>query len=199
MARHAHGFQHGLHRHAIALGTDRDDQQLRHGKADRQAKGGCRSLSELAFERHRATKPCGIGAHHIQADAAPRKVADRGGGRKSSGKQQVKNIPVVQRRRALRADQALAAGGGADAIGIDAAAIVGQADEDIIAFGPYPQTDGGQGGLARRKALGGTFDTMVHRIANQVQQRLEQFVDDRLVGFHRAAVDHQLRWLAQPA
>jgi len=80
---------------------------------------------------------------------------------------------------------------GADAIGIESFAVVGDANDDAAAamegFEPDRALSRFSGGLARL----GRFDPVVGCVPDQMDHRIAQFVDHPLVQFGLFAVDQQ--------
>ncbi len=84
----------------------------------------------------------------------------------------------------------------ADPGDVDAAAVVLDFDHDPVALPCGAQTDRRGWGLARGPAFVGAFDAMIQGIAQDMEQRLGDCLDDALVGLRGGALDHQPHRLA---
>ncbi len=71
----------------------------------------------------------------------------------------------------------------ANALAVDAGAVVSQFDDDAARAVLGSQADRALGVLAGGNALLGGFDAMVDGVADHVGQRFGELVDDRLVDF----------------
>jgi hypothetical protein len=96
-------------------------------------------------------------------------------------------------------DQALLDRPCAHCLGIDAASIVADFDQDTAACMPRRQVKGCCGSLPSRTPQFRRFDPMIHAVAYQVQKRIAQLLDHSLVQFRLGAVDGELDSLAQIA
>jgi hypothetical protein len=81
---------------------------------------------------------------------------------------------------------------------IDAAAIVNDLDDKPVTRARRPHRDGRAFGLSRGAALLRTFNAVIERIAHKMQQRLEQAIDNGLIGLRRLSVGHEPDFLPEP-
>jgi hypothetical protein len=61
---------------------------------------------------------------------------------------------------------------GADTVGVEAAAVIDDCDDDMAAFVMGAEVNGAGFALAAGGALGGRFEAMVSRIAHHVGERI---------------------------
>ena len=80
----------------------------------------------------------------------------------------------------------------ADALYVQAAAIVGDADEDVAAFVIGVQCDGAGFGLARGQAAHAIFDAVIGGIAHHVGERVFDHLQHLTIEFGFSALHHQL-------
>ncbi len=85
----------------------------------------------------------------------------------------------------------------ADPRDVDAAAVVLDFDDHVLALPGGPKDDRRRRWLAELGPFGRAFEPVVQAVAQDMQQRLGDRLDDRLVGFRRGALDHQARGLAE--
>ena len=94
-------------------------------------------------------------------------------------------------------DQALFDGAGAHRVHVQAASVVADPDQHVCAGVPRRKVNGSAGTFARRDADFGPLDTVVHAVADQVNQRIVQLVDDGLIQFRIRTLDGQVHLLVQ--
>ena len=85
----------------------------------------------------------------------------------------------------------------ANPVRVDATTVVLNLDDDMVALAARAQNNRGDRGFPCRRALGAQLDAVIHRVAHDMEQRLEQHLDDRLVGFGLLALDDQPHRLRQ--
>jgi hypothetical protein len=102
--------------------------------------------------------------------------------------------------RASSGDRASASGTGtsdfsiaeaADAGGVDAASVVRDLHQHLVSFPARPQPDTALLGLARRAALLGTLQAVIHRVADEMEERLLERVQDGAIELGAFALDLQ--------
>lgn len=86
---------------------------------------------------------------------------------------------------------------GADRLGVEAVAVILDSDDHELTFVLGAQTDGPAGRLAPRQAELLALDAMVHRVADQVQQRIDEVIEDALVELGLGALGDQVHLLTQ--
>src|SRR4051812_11845598 len=77
-------------------------------------------------------------------------------------------------------------------------AIVNDLDDKPVARARRPHRDGRTFGLSRGAALLRPFNAVIKRIAQKMEQRLEQAIDDGLIGLRRLSVGHKPDFLLEP-
>src|SRR5205823_4915866 len=101
----------------------------------------------------------------VHADAAARHLADGGGGREAGPEDQLERVAIVHGRELGVGDDALLPGLRAQLRGIHAAAVVGDADDDLVAAVGRAQADDPFGRLAGGLADVGRLDAVIDRVA----------------------------------
>src|SRR3990167_4668392 len=140
-------------------------------------------LRALALDREhvdRAVELGNLGLHHVHADPAAGHIGDLGLGRETRGEDQVVAFELVEPIGRVLVQQALLHGLVAQYIGVHALAVVGNRQEDVIAFLLGRQHHLAAARLARGLALFRGFDAMVDGVAHQVHQRIGQRPDQVL-------------------
>ena len=144
-----------------------------------------------------AADPLDIGADDVHADAAAGNGGDLAGGRQAGGEDQRHLLLEREAVGAVGRDDAGADRLADQRVAVDAAAVVGHLDQDLVA------------GLARRDAqiaglvLAGlgpallVLDAMIDRVADDVGQRIADHLDHLAIELDVAAVDLELDRLAQ--
>ncbi|KAF1066244.1 MAG: hypothetical protein GAK45_01978 [Pseudomonas citronellolis] len=144
-----------------------------------------------------------LGLHHIHAHAAAGHVGNLGLGREAGGEDQVEAVGFAQAFGSILVQQALLHRLGAEDVRVHAFAVIGDRQQDMVAFlfGRQHHPPGTR--LARGFALFRAFDAMVDSVAHQVHQRIGQGLDQVLVevGFlaHQLEVDFLLQVARQVA
>ncbi len=94
-------------------------------------------------------------------------------------------------------EQPLFLGALLDARAIQARAIIGNRDQYLVAQVARRERDTALARLACRLALPRQLDAVVHRIADQVDHRVGQALDQRFVEFGVLARQHEFHFLAE--
>jgi hypothetical protein len=130
------------------------------------------------------------GAYDIEAHAAPRDLADRIACGEAGQEDHVEQIGLV--RHLGVGDQASRPGAGAHRRKIHPAAIVAQADAQVVAAHLGVERHATDLGLAGGGTHVGHLNAVIDRVAQQVEQRLAQLVEHLAVGLSAAVIDEQL-------
>src|SRR5262249_4105864 len=159
-------------------GQGRNDRQR---QRDLHADG--RAASRPAFDRHRTADLLDVRPHHIHADAAAGKLRYLVGRGEAGKEDEVQKLAVVQPARLFGCYQPRLDRLGANALRVDAAAVVGDLDDDLAALVEGVERDATLRRLAAGHALRGRLDSVIDGVADQVRQRVADRLDDALVEF----------------
>ena len=99
----------------------------------------------------------------------------------------------LRRRSSLRGDESFLDGFASDALGVDAGAVVGDADHNLIAFLSGIEADRALAGLACLLSNLWGLDAVVERISYEVDHGVADEFDHGLVEFGVFAVEDELR------
>ena len=182
-------------RKAVAGGFH--DQGRDDGQGQRDLDGDGRALAGHRLDVDGAADLVDIGAHHVHADAA---AGDRGDGSRGREARREDELVDLGFRHLLQiglGDQTVLDRLGLDPLGVEAAAVVGDADDDVAAFMVGGQPDGALLGLAAGDALGGGLQTMVGGVAHHVRQGILDQVEHQAVEFGVGAVHFEFDLLAE--
>ena len=193
----AHQFDHGQLRNGKTVAAGLHDQRRddRQGQRDLDGDGG-------AFTGHRldvdgAADLVDIGTHHIHADAA---AGDRGDGRaveKPGAKMNLWIWASVIFSSSDSLTRPFWTRLRLDPLGVEPAAVVGDADDDVAAFMIGGEADGALLRLAGGGALGRGLQSVIGGIAHHVGERILDQVEHLAIEFGVGAVHLQLDLLAQ--
>ncbi len=133
--------------------------------------------------------PVNVGLDHIHAHTAPRKIGHFFRGGKSRQKYKIEKFALAHARGLLRGDHAALDGLALNAGRIDPGSVVRDFDQHLPALVARPQFEAPLRTLAASDALLRQFDSVIHRIPDDVSQRvldrLEQAsVEFRFLAFH---------------
>ncbi len=137
--------------------------------------------------------------HHVHADAAAGDVGDFRLGREARHEDQMQALVGAQAGGGFGVDQALVAGDFAQALGVDAGAVVLDFDADVVAFLLRRQAHMAATRFAGGFAQGRRFDAVVDGVAHQVHQRVGQGFDQIAVQLRFGADQFQFHFLGQGA
>ena len=132
--------------------------------------------------------------HHVHADAAAADVRNHLGGRETRREDQLDQFAIGQ--AVVGRNQALLDAARAHFFQIDAAAVVRNFDDDLIAFVVGVELNRPDARFALGFAGVRHLEPMIDAVAQQVHERFADFVDDRLVQVGLGARDHQLNLFA---
>ncbi len=136
-------------------------------------------------------------AHHVHADAAAGYAGDRRGGRKAGHEDEFVNLGFRQLLDLGFGGEALRDRLGLDALGVEAAAVVGDLDDDMAAFVIGRQANAPLLGLARFAALRRRFQAVIGRIAHHMRERILDQVEHLAIELGVGAVHFQVDLLAE--
>jgi hypothetical protein len=187
-------FEQADLRNRIAIAAAGDDERGNDRQRQRNfhAHGGAGAGFRLHVDG--AADFFDVGFDDVHADAASGNVGHFFGGRESGKENQIYAFALAHARRLLRRDQAFFDSLAANSVAVEAAAVVGNLDDDLAAFVVRAQQQAPFGGLADRDASLGLLDAVVDGIAHNVRQRIFDGFDDRLVelGFFAFHLDAHL-------
>ena len=145
---------------------------------------------------HRAFQAVQHALHHIQADAASGDFGNLLGRTEPGLEDQFQNVAFAEPGRFFRADQFLLDRLGDDAPGVDAAPVVANLYNHLIAVVVGSETDGSDGRLAAARARFGGFNAMADSVPDQVRDRLGNRVQQALVEIGVLTADHEFDFFA---
>src|SRR5208282_2677717 len=164
--------------HEQRLGDDQRQRDLQHEEG---AGAALRAHFDLAVQRG------DVGAHHVEAHAATREFGLAVGRREARVEQDIAQVAFGQFVCHFLRNQANLDGVLAHALVINAAAVVFDFDEDVVAAvvgaQDHPPALRFSGGLP----FGRVFNPVRHGVADQVHQRVVNQLDDVVVQFCRFA------------
>ena len=149
----AHQFEHRELRDGEALAAGFDDERRDDRQRQRNLDGEGGAGAGDGFQIDRAADLLDIAAHDVHADAAAGNAGDLRGGGEAGREDEIADLGVGFGRHLGFAGEALLDGLGADAREIEAAAVVGDLDDDVAALVAGGKPDRALWRLARRKAL----------------------------------------------
>ena len=138
-----------------------------------------------------------IGAHDVHADAAPRDCGHRIAARQAGVEDEVELGGMIHRGGLAGGQDLLRPGLLDQSIDVDAAAVVGDFDEDLVARLTRGDDQAARFALARRAAIRRRLDTMVDRIADDVEQGIAHQLDHLAIQLDVGALNGQCHKLAE--
>ena len=193
----AHQLDHRQFRDREAVAAGFHDQRRDDGERQRDLDGDRGALAGHRFDIDGAADLIDIGAHHIHADAAARDRGDGGGRREARLEDEFVDLRFRHLLELGLGDETVRDRLGLDALGVETAAIVGDADDDVAAFMIGGETDRALLGLAARGALGRRLQAMIGGVAHHVGERVLDQVEHLAVELGVGAVHLELDLLAE--
>ena len=168
----AHEFDDRELRQREAMILDTDDERRDDGQRQRDLDDEGGACAEVRAQVDRAADLFDIGFHHVHADAAAGHVGDFRGGGEAGREDEAVDLRVGHRHGFHGVDDAFFHGLLADAVGVEAGAVVRDLDDDVAAFMIGAQLDHAGFGLAGGEAFLGGFDAVIAGVADHVRQRI---------------------------
>src|SRR5690606_6479869 len=142
-----------------------------------------------------AAKLFNVGFHHVHADAATGGVGDNGGGGEARLEDEEADFLIRHAHQLAFVNHTAFKGDFLDLHDIHAVAIIGDGDDDVVAL-----VHGGQLNITgfRFATLNPgfwRFDTVINRVANQVDQGVADCLNHRFINFGVAADNAQINKL----
>src|SRR6185437_9561688 len=144
-----------------ALAAAFDDERRNDGEGERDLDDEERPLAVLGLHLYRAADLLHVAAHHVHADAAARDAGHRAGGRETRLEDEVVDLLLAHGVEIALARQAHHRRLALDALGIEAAAVIADLDDDVAALVIGVERDRAGLGLAGAQALGGQLDAVI--------------------------------------
>ena len=145
----------------------------------------------------RAADLLDIAAHDVHADAAAGNAGDLRGGGKAGREDEIANFAVGLGRHLGLAGKTALDRLGADAREIEAAAVVGDLDDDVTALVAGGEPDRATARLAGGEPLGRTLDAVIGAIAHQMRERILDQFEHLAVELGFGAVHFEFDFLAE--
>ena len=130
----AHQFDHGQLRNRKTVAGGFHDQRGDDGERQRNLDGDAGALAGHRLHVDGAADLVDIGAHHVHADAAPGHAGHACRGGEARRKDEFVDLRFRHLLQIGLGDEAVRDRLGLDALGIQPAAVVGDADDDVAAF-----------------------------------------------------------------
>ena len=154
----AHQFDHADLRDGEALAAGLDDQRRDDRQRQRDLDGEGGALARRCFCRSMVPPMrLDVGLHHVHADAAAGDGGDRGGGGEAGAEDEALDLRLAHAGQFGLGRQAVRQHLGADLVDRQAAAVVGDLDDDVAAFVERVQRDVAGLRLAGGAAFGRAF------------------------------------------
>ena len=130
-------------------------------------------------------------ADDVEADPAARGLGDRRRRGEAGAEDELEGVLGRQGFRLRHGYERLLDRRTADAGGVDAASVVRDLHQHLVSFPARPQPDTALLGLARRPALLGPLEAVIHRVADEMEERLLERVQDGAIELGAFALDLQ--------
>ncbi len=196
VGRHLHDPLDRVQRHHIGAVAGAQQQPVRSGQGERQGDGEDTAQPRGALDAHAPVHALDARSDDIEPNAAPRQRADRLARREACEKDQLGQLRLALVREVGLAGQPVRQRPPPDRRQVEAGAVVGDRQRQVIAAGLGAQRDPPLAGLAVGLADIGRLDTMVDRIAQQVQQNLAKPVEHLAIGLGAGVVEVEHNLLA---
>src|SRR4051812_11656728 len=170
-----------VERDRVRLTAGLDEQRVHDRERQRQADLRGRAVAELRGEGDLAAELADHRPHGVHADAAAGDVARDLGGREAGQEQQLGRPLAVERIGRLGGDEPALDRALADLDGVDAAPVVANVDDDVAARMARRDLERAGLGLARGDAVLRRLEAVVQRVADEVDERVAQRLDDGAV------------------
>ena len=180
-----------------ALAGALDDQSGCDGEGERDLDVDRGALAGGGLDVDQAAHPFDVGAHHVHADAAAGDVGQLLGGREAGVEDQLGGLLVADALGVRLAQQAERLGLAPDPLQVEAAAVVGDRQGDVAPLLRRRDPDAAARRLARLDALRRLLDAVVGGVADHVQQRVLDQLQELAVDLGLSAGHLELDVLAQ--
>ena len=176
-------FEQADLRNGVAVAAAGDDERGDDRERERDLHAHGRAGARFRLHVDGAADFFDVGFDDVHADAAAGDVGDFFGGGEAGQEDEVDAFALAHARGLFRRDQAFFDGFAADFVGVEAAAVVGNFDDDLSAFVKGAQEQAALGGFAGGHAPFGLFDAVIDGIANDVREGIFDGLDDGFVEF----------------
>ena len=192
-------FEHGELRDGEALARRLDDQRRDDGERQRNLDGeGC-SAAGHGLQLDRAADLLDIAAHDVHADAAAGNAGDQRRGGKAGREDEIGDLVFGFARQIGLAGEPDLDRFGFDARGVEAAAVIGDFDDDMTALVTGGKPDRSAGRLAGGKPISRTFDAVIGAIADKMGERIANEFEHLAVELGVSAVHFETRSMPSSA
>src|SRR5271165_1636916 len=177
----ARDFHDRVERYCIQPLLDPEQQRLDDGQRERQLQPeGC-ALARTRLHADRGFETVQHALDDVHSDATPGNFGDLGGRAETRTEDEIEGLGLVQQGSFLGRCEAEFDGFGANFPGIDAAAVVADLDDDLVALMIGVETDHALRRLTRLTAFFGRFNAVADGVADQVRERLGDRVENSFV------------------
>src|SRR5271170_6826153 len=179
LARNLDGLDDGQQRNDVHLFSDSDQLSVQDGERERQADSNGAAHTLLGGNLHVAAQIVDIPAHHVHSDPASGNIAHLLRGRKTRHENQVVDLLIAQ-VLILRNQRALSSLL-QNLRFIESGAIVAHFDDDVAALMKCRKLERAAFVLAGGETPVGGFQAVIERVADQVHERIADFLEHGLV------------------
>src|SRR5580692_5101193 len=172
---------HRIQRNGIETVLDPEEQGFDDRKCQWQLEPERRALPRPTDNVHRALEAMQDALHDVQTNAAARNFGDLVCGAESRAEDEIHNVRFAEPAGFFPFQQASFYGSRLDLLRVDAAAVVADFHDDLIALMVSLETDGSLGRLTSASALFGAFNAVSNRIPNQVRHWFGDGIQQALV------------------
>ncbi len=150
----------------------------------------------VAHHVHRSLEPMQYALHDVQTNAPAGDFGDLIRRAESWTEDEIQNVCFAEPVGLFRLQETSFDGSVLDFLGIDAAPIVTDLDDDLIALVVGLETDGSMSWLAATSTFVGAFNTVSDRVSNQMRHRFGDGVEQALVQGGVLAIQYEFDLLA---
>ena len=192
-----HQFDHRKLRDGKAVAAGFHDQRRDDRKRQRDLDGDGGAFAGDRLDVDGAADLIDVGAHHVHADAAAGYAGDGRCGREARREDEFVDLRFGHLLQFGLGDETVLNRLGLDPLGVEATAVVGDADDDVAAFMIGGEADRARLRLAGGGALGWRLEPVVGRVAHHVRQRILDQIEHLAIEFGVGAVHLEFDLLVQ--
>src|SRR5205807_4516818 len=178
-------------RHGKEAAADAEKQSVNAGQSQRHAKLQRGAAAFLRANVNGSLEAVHHRPSYVHADAAARDFGHFLRGAEAGFENQIHNVLLVEALDFFCFDNSLFDGAGANDGQVDAAAVIADFHHHLGALMIGVQINGAPGRLSRREAFFGRANTVIHRVADKMHERLGESVENALVEVGRLTGDFQ--------
>src|SRR5580704_11690818 len=177
----ASDLSHRIQRNGIQTLFDPEQQGFDDGECQWQLQAECGPLPRAAEDVYRALEAMQDALHDVQTNAAAGNFGDLIRSAESRAEDEIHNVRFAEPAGFFPFQQTSFYGSRLDLLRVDAAAVVADFHDDLIALMVSLETDGSLGRFTSASALFGAFNAVSNRIPNQVRHWFGDGIQQALV------------------